>query len=100
MTWLYITRYVPGSSPCAADGQVKAQGIALYNSGAACRISVPQLSVVRLEDFEGGESEPDKRLVPGTLVVLSTDKFASTCYVAVMASNDELYERQPCVDIF
>ncbi|KFG79109.1 hypothetical protein MANI_020809 [Metarhizium anisopliae] len=78
---------------------VRVAGFALGASTAGQRLIIPN-APVRDEDDDDDVSPDELELFcPGTLLVLSSDCFETTCYVATVLENEGLRDVPPSIDI-
>ncbi|KID86668.1 helicase-like protein [Metarhizium guizhouense ARSEF 977] len=78
---------------------VRVVGFALGASTAGQRLIIPN-APVRDEDDDDDVSPDELELFcPGTLLVLSSDCFETTCYVATVLENEGLRDVPPSIDI-
>ncbi|EFY85723.1 hypothetical protein MAC_08262 [Metarhizium acridum CQMa 102] len=79
--------------------EVRVVGFALGPSTAGQRLIVPNAPVQDEDDDDDVSPDEMELFCPGTLLVLSSDCFETTCYVATVLENEGLRDVPPSIDI-
>ncbi|KHN94399.1 uncharacterized protein MAM_07715 [Metarhizium album ARSEF 1941] len=79
--------------------RVSVAGFALGPNAAGQRLIVPTAPSRDQDDDDDSSPDEMELFTPGTLVVLSSDFFKTTCYVAIVVENEGLRDEPASIDV-